>query len=209
MMGVRGVRRGVPVVALVLVALASSLGLRRTFSEPTSSGTPPAPERSDDAAVPSDRLGAVNAPTRPDGSSQSAAGQESTRSDSDEELSTTTRRSGTDPLHDDEVEPHPLGPERMANAEQHALFGSVTEAIERGDYGRARQLLSEHSARFGDAEGWREQRAGFERALDCLEEPGPETRARGAEYVAAERLSPLRRRVRRTCLEERPFSGRG
>lgn len=114
-----------------------------------------------------------------------------------------------DPLYDLDVEPHPHSVEREVMTEQHALFDAVGEAIERKNYRGARGLLAEHAARFGGDEGWHQHRVGYERALDCVESPGADSRARGAEYVANERLSPLRRRVRRTCLEGRPFSGRG
>lgn len=114
----------------------------------------------------------------------------------------------SDPHSDLDVEPHPLTAERQAFDRQHALFAAVQEAIEGGYFGLARDLLAEHERNFGDEEDWRDQRVGFELVIDCLENPGAETRARAAEFVAQERLSPLRRRVRRTCLLGLPFHGR-
>ena len=123
-------------------------------------------------------------------------------------IAATVVPSVSDPRWDLDVEPHPLTAERQAFARQHALFAAVEEAIQGGSFGLARDLLAEHERYFGDGEDWRDQRIGFELIIDCLEHPGDETGARAAEFMAQERLSPLRRRVRRTCLLGLPFHGR-
>lgn len=133
---------------------------------------------------------------------------ETVESGTDDAIAAAVAPPGPDPLYDLDIEPHPHTAERQANARQHALFDAVRWAIEEGDFETARGLLGEHARDFGDEVGWRDQRVGFELVLECLEHPGPASRARGEEFVALERLSPLRRRVRRTCLEGRPFSGR-
>jgi hypothetical protein len=103
----------------------------------------------------------------------------------------------------DAVEPHPITAERLRIDEQQRLFDRVEAAVDARDFPRARALLDEHPTRFPDPEGWPDLRDGWRTIADCLEHPGPAARARGQRYVDEERASPLRRRVRRACLEGR------
>ncbi len=99
------------------------------------------------------------------------------------------------------LRPHPITPEREATAAQHAELHAIESAIEARDFPRARQLLDEHRRRPASEIEWEDQWDGFEAVLDCIEHPGPASRQRAERFVDENRASPLRRRVRRACLE--------
>jgi hypothetical protein len=101
------------------------------------------------------------------------------------------------------VEPHPLTPERAVQAARNDVLGAMEKHLSAGRLDQARELLREHDSRFGDLDGWREDREAFEAIFDCLEHPGPESRARGARFVDDYRASPHRRKVRHACLGRR------
>jgi hypothetical protein len=109
----------------------------------------------------------------------------------------------SDPNPDAAVLPHPLSPERLRDSEQLALFGQVHDAIRQRDATRARELVREHRARFPGDEQWRDHVEAYEIIADCIEYPGPESRAAGQRFVDEQRGSTMRRRVRRACLGQR------
>lgn len=117
--------------------------------------------------------------------------------------SNTSRPS--DPLHDEDVEPHPINEERLRMADHHAILARLTETLKHKDYGRARDLIADHKRQFGDEDGWRADRLGYERLLECLESPSQSAHDRAEVFIHEERLSSLRRHVRRVCLEGRNF----
>lgn len=98
------------------------------------------------------------------------------------------------------VVPHPMDALRQRMAEQRRLFANVKQALASDDFARARELLVLHDVTFGAEESWTDLREGYERILDCQQQPGPESRASGQQFVDRERGSTLRRRVRRACL---------
>jgi hypothetical protein len=102
------------------------------------------------------------------------------------------------------AEPHPITPERLRMEEQHQLFDQVAAAIQALQFDRARALLHEHQERFSDAEAWTDLHEAWRVIADCLEYPGPQSKARGLRFVDQERGSSMRRRVRRACLEVAP-----
>lgn len=114
-----------------------------------------------------------------------------------------------DPLFDLDVTPHPPSKHAERDARQHELFAALSLALEKLDFPRARRLLAEHSRAFPEG-GWQDQRRGFELVLGCLEHP--EERGRltsdAESYLNEERISPLRRAVRRVCLEGRGYRRR-
>jgi predicted N-acyltransferase len=85
----------------------------------------------------------------------------------------------------------------------------VTRALESLDFARARTLLAEHERSFA-ADGWHERRRGYELVLSCLEhrDQRDQFTAAAERYLQEERISPLRRSVRRVCLEGRGFHRR-
>lgn len=115
----------------------------------------------------------------------------------------------SDPLHDEEVEPHPLTEERLRMAEHHELFEQITESLKQKDFALASKLIRRHQTEFPiedeDEAGWEADRRGFERLLDCLETRSESARQQAEEFIQKERLSPLRRHVRRVCVGGRDF----
>ena len=111
----------------------------------------------------------------------------------------------SDPLHDEEVVPHPITKERIRMAEQHALFEHITKSLKLKDFRLASRLIKQHEMQYGDEEGWKADRHGFERILDCLETRSEHARTQAEDFIDEERLSPLRRHVRRVCLDGDDF----
>ncbi len=111
----------------------------------------------------------------------------------------------SDPLHDADVEPHPVSEERLRMAKHHAWFEAMIQSLKQENYGLARSLLREHESEFDSEDGLEADRRGFERLLDCLDAPSESAREKAAEFIKQERLTPLRRSVRRVCLEGRDF----
>ncbi len=120
-----------------------------------------------------------------------------------------SRVRAADPLVDLDVVPHPASERATSDARQHELFAALDLALEQLDFERARALLGEHARAFPDG-GWLGQRRGFELVLDCLEHADERQRYAGEaeRYLQEERISPLRRSVRRVCIEGRGFRRR-
>lgn len=124
-------------------------------------------------------------------------------------LESQPRVRATDPLVDLDVVPHPASEQAMRDARQHELFAALDLALEQLDFVRARALLEDHARVFPDG-GWLGQRRGFELVLDCLEhsDERQQLQDRAESYLREERISPLRRSVRRVCIEGRGFRRR-
>lgn len=111
----------------------------------------------------------------------------------------------SDPLHDDEVVPHPITKERIRMADQHALFEHITESLKLKDFRLASQLIDQHETQFGNEEGSEADRRGFALLLACLETRSEHAREQAVDFIEQERISPLRRHVRRVCLNGHDF----
>ncbi len=184
-----------PKAALLLGGLMAALwGIQTLASESTSSN----------ALVtesPAHRSGADGAPF--------GTPERASTSGSSPELATSNRIPGGNPRVDLDVLPHPPSERADHDARQHELFAAVSRALETLDFARARALLAEHERSFA-ADGWHERRRGFELVLGCLQHRDQRERftADAERYLKEERISPLRRSVRRVCLEGRGFHRR-
>lgn len=111
----------------------------------------------------------------------------------------------SDPLHDEDVEPHPVTEQRLRMAKHHAWFEAIGESLKRKNYRLVRSLIREHESEFHFEDGLEADRRGFQLLVDCLEAPSERARDRAVAFIKQERLTPLRRTVRRVCLEGRDF----
>jgi hypothetical protein len=100
---------------------------------------------------------------------------------------------------DGPVHPHPITDEHIRIQSRNALIGAMNDALDNGDGPTLRRLVAEYRRK--DAEDVEKFADGYEVLANCLEHPGPVSRAAGQAYYDREAASTLRRFVRRTCLE--------
>ena len=107
------------------------------------------------------------------------------------------------PTTESRQQPHPINAARAAFAEQNSLFLEIERALSARDVARVKQLLEEHEQRLPDFDGGAEARQGYVAMARCIENPGAESRANGERFMAENRASPLRRKVRHACVGPR------
>lgn len=188
----RGGRLAVALSALGLLVGSSFLLLRSSGSAPLRATDEPGTPSPD--ALPRTREPRIE---RPEGDDQ--AGERET-----EFLASSAPRP-SDPLHDEDVEPHPVTEQRLRMAKHHAWFEALSDLLKRKNYRLARRMIREHEREFHSEDGLEADRRGFELLVDCLEAPSERARETAEAFLEQERLTPLRRTVRRVCLEGRDF----
>lgn len=104
-------------------------------------------------------------------------------------------QSGDSPL---EV-PHPLTPEHERIFTINRVLQQLRQAVDSRDVPRLRALLAQHT-QLDPTDPFR-QRLGYERIADCLESPGAASHQAALDFWRTETASPVRRLVRRRCLE--------
>jgi hypothetical protein len=95
--------------------------------------------------------------------------------------------------------PHPITEEHERLAHQRRLIGALNDAVDLRDARQLRQLIPLYLAE--DPADENKLAEGYERIADCLDQPGPASRAAASGYYERERASTLRRYVRRHCLD--------
>ena len=98
--------------------------------------------------------------------------------------------------------PHPITAEHERLRYENQLIQGLNDAIDLRDAPRIRELVDLYQR--AEPEDVHKLQAGYTIIADCIENPGPETRAVAQKYWDTERASILRRYVRRHCLEARP-----
>jgi hypothetical protein len=101
--------------------------------------------------------------------------------------------------HDGPVHPHPITPERERIQHENQLIGAMNDAMDLGDGPKLRIILNRYRDEY--PEDPNQLQEGYRIVADCLEHPGPATRAAGQRYYDRERGSILRLFVGRHCLE--------
>ncbi len=96
--------------------------------------------------------------------------------------------------------PHPLTPEHQRIFLENALIGDLNGAMDVNDAPGLRSLLQQYRDEY--PEDAHVLADGYALIADCLERPGPETRAAAQRYYDEQLDSGLRRYIRRHCLEE-------
>jgi hypothetical protein len=99
-----------------------------------------------------------------------------------------------------QLEPsHPLTVERELIQHELQLIGALNDALDLRDAARMRMLIDSYREFHPDDE--HQLQEGYERLADCLEFPGGASRSEAQVYYDQARASPLRRFIRRLCLE--------
>ncbi|HVY28145.1 MAG TPA: hypothetical protein VHB79_16420 [Polyangiaceae bacterium] len=95
--------------------------------------------------------------------------------------------------------PHPITPQHERIFRENNLIGDLNGAMDVKDSAGLRRLLAQYRDEY--PEDAHVLQRGYELIADCMESPGPETRAVAQRYYDEELDSGLRRYIRRYCLE--------
>lgn len=95
--------------------------------------------------------------------------------------------------------PHPITPQHARIYRENELTFSLDGAVDVEDAPGIRRLLESYRQEFPEDSLVLQQ--GYEIIADCLEKPGPVTRAVAQRFYDTEIASPIRRHLRRHCLE--------
>jgi hypothetical protein len=95
--------------------------------------------------------------------------------------------------------PHPITPRHARIYRENELTFSLDGAVDVEDAPGIRRLLESYRQEFPEDSLLLQQ--GYEIIADCLEKPGPVTRALAQRFYDTEIASPVRRHLRRHCLE--------
>jgi hypothetical protein len=96
----------------------------------------------------------------------------------------------------------PPSPELERLQARRMLYETVDALIEAAEFARARQLLDDDQARYGDdlAPPWRDLEQGYRLIADCLERPlDPKPRMRAGAFVQISEPSGLVPKIRVAC----------
>ncbi|HEY3592836.1 MAG TPA: hypothetical protein VGL13_03140, partial [Polyangiaceae bacterium] len=96
---------------------------------------------------------------------------------------------------------HPTTPESERIQRENAMVQAMNDAMDLADGAKLRALVREHAEEY--PEDSNQLRDGYDVVADCLEHPGPASRAAGERFFENERGSTLRRFVKRYCIEPR------
>jgi hypothetical protein len=97
------------------------------------------------------------------------------------------------------MQPHPITPQHERIFRENNLIGDLNGAMDVKDAAGLRQLLKQYRDEY--PEDAHVLADGYELIANCLERPGPETRAVAQRYYDEQLDSGLRRYIRRHCLE--------
>ena len=95
--------------------------------------------------------------------------------------------------------PHPITPQHERIFHENNLIGDLNGAMDVKDVAGLRQLLKQYREEYPEDSHVLQE--GYELIANCLERPGPETRAVAQRYYDEQLDSGLRRHIRRHCLE--------
>ncbi len=96
--------------------------------------------------------------------------------------------------------PHPITPQHARIFRENNLIGDLNGAMDVKDAAGLRALLKQYRDEYPEDDHVLQD--GYELIAQCLEQPGPETRAAAQRYYDEQLDSGLRRYIRRYCLEE-------
>ncbi|HEY6081062.1 MAG TPA: hypothetical protein VIW29_19740 [Polyangiaceae bacterium] len=94
---------------------------------------------------------------------------------------------------------HPITAEHLRLYREDDLLGGAWQALRRRDFQTARQLVAAHQAEYPDSKAHMDE--GLLLLADCMQSPSAEHKARAQAFYDSKTYSPLRRRLRRSCLE--------
>jgi hypothetical protein len=97
------------------------------------------------------------------------------------------------------MRPHPITPQHERIFHENNLIGALNAAMDQKDVAELRIQLKQYRDEY--PEDAHVLADGYQIIADCLEHPGPQTRAVAQRYYDEELDSGLRRYIRRHCLE--------
>jgi hypothetical protein len=109
------------------------------------------------------------------------------------------RPAGSAKVNAEGMQPHAITPQHERIYRENNLIGSLNGAMDVRDAVGLRRLLQQYRDEY--PEDAHVLQGGYELIADCLERPGPETRAVAQRYYDEQLDSGLRRYIRRHCLE--------
>jgi hypothetical protein len=108
----------------------------------------------------------------------------------------------TEAHHPEPLPPsHPMVEKRLWLNEQNELIRRADDAMSMKRPAVLREVLAEYRAH--DPNDVSRLQTGYALIADCMDTPGPESRARAERFVVEQRASTLRRFVRRYCIGDR------
>lgn len=95
---------------------------------------------------------------------------------------------------------HPITEEHLRLYRETDLLDGAWLALRKRDFSKARDLVATHRSEYSGSKEHMDE--GLLLLADCMESPGAETRARAQQFYDSKTYSPMRRRIRRLCLEQ-------
>ena len=112
------------------------------------------------------------------------------------------------PLHDGDpkppgpLHPHPITPAHRLIAAENRIAVALDDATDAKDIGEMKRLLEQYRREFPEDQ-WQLQ-GGYAMVLECLEHPGPESRAAAERWLDQNNGSTVKRSVLRDCIQPQP-----
>jgi hypothetical protein len=97
--------------------------------------------------------------------------------------------------------PAPSSPETERLDARRQLYESVDALVQASEFEKARKLLDEDQARYGDdlAPEWHDLEQSYRLIADCLEKPTPKLRVRAQSFALVSQAVALRSRILAAC----------
>jgi pyruvate/2-oxoglutarate dehydrogenase complex dihydrolipoamide acyltransferase (E2) component len=94
---------------------------------------------------------------------------------------------------------HPITAEHLRMYREDELLNGAWRALRKRDFARARELVTTHQSEYPASKAHMDE--GLLLLADCMEHPSAESRAKAQAFYDTKTFSPMRRRLRRLCLE--------
>jgi hypothetical protein len=94
---------------------------------------------------------------------------------------------------------HPITPEHLRMYREDELLNGAWRSLRKRDFALARKLVATHQSEYPDSKAHMDE--GLLLLADCMQYPSAETTAKAQAFYDTKTFSPMRRRLRRLCLE--------
>lgn len=103
------------------------------------------------------------------------------------------------------IAPAPSNPETERLDARRQLYESVDALVQASEFEKARKLLDEDTARYGDdlAPEWHDLEQSYRLIADCMEHPSARLRVRAEAFVLVSQAELLKPRVLAACVKKR------
>jgi hypothetical protein len=99
------------------------------------------------------------------------------------------------------LHPHRITEQRRRHFAEIRIAAAIDDAMDAQDVPAMRRLLEQYRRDFPEDLG--ELQGGYAVVIDCLERPGPESRAAAERWIDQHNGSTIKRAVLRHCIEPR------